>query len=177
MGQTDTYWSTRVPRARASLAASTIARAWTTRSARAARALIPTQPTQFRGDLSALQRIASGLPEPRSPAKLRLIIRRARRFESSPAHGVLRSCMRGTLGCLEERGTLGGSSRSALDPTIALSRGCRSMRCGEKRWPSVGRTDGHEWGALWPRAAAGGPSGGADGLVAAELEQIVRRGH
>jgi len=63
------------------------------------------------------------------------------------------------------------------DPAIALARGCRSMRCGEKRWPSVGRTDGHEWGALWPRAAAGGPSGGADGLVAAELEQIVRRGH
>jgi len=132
VGQTDTYWSTRVPRARASLAASTIARAWTTRSARAARALIPTQPTQFRGDLSALQRIASGLPEPRSPAKLRLIIRRARRFESSPAHGVLRSCMRGTLGCLEERGTLGGSSRSALDPTIALSpRESPGVGCGD----------------------------------------------
>ena len=77
---------------------------------------------------------------------------------------------------------------SAPPVTIALlgttprpARSSRREAVGEcdvgEKWPSVGRNDGRGWGESWPPTAVCGLSGRADGPVAVELEQVVRRGN
>ena len=69
----------------------------------------------------------------------------------------------------------GGARRSAGDDRF-VTRPSENATWGE-RWPSVGRNDGRGWGESWPPTAVCGLSGRADGPVAVELEQVVRRGN
>jgi hypothetical protein len=69
-----------------------------------------------------------------------------------------------------------GSTRSASSAlaTAHTARGRRRMRCGEGSWPSGGEIIAETGERWWPLTAGGDLSGGADGPVAMDLQQVVR---